>query len=351
MHGLKPLSLLFVANWGPETGLGHFVRCQAIAAAVSKFGVECSVLGPSTPPKIKGESPFLDHSAFSVLDGSDLVGELATFFRTQSFNFLVIDDYRFGEAEQVELKGQGIRWFQFDPGPPTRMSADIVADVRPTFDAAEISGRLKSPEIQVLGGPGFAPIRACFSELATRERDGVIRRVLVTFGGGDDRGAINFVVRALCTGSFERLVFVLVVGSGNPRLADIEQSLVAYSHCSVELYVDPGDIAEVFNSCDVAIMAGGSSTFEVAHCGIPMLLLSIAANQVNQSQAWANRGGAFYLGSIEDEPQELLLEKLNDPLLNPLNVQRMGRINQQVGAGGGALRIAEVIFREMQRGQ
>jgi spore coat polysaccharide biosynthesis predicted glycosyltransferase SpsG len=59
-------------------------------------------------------------------------------------------------------------------------------------------------------------------------------------------------------------------------------------------------------------MAGGGTTYEVNFCGLPMLLIAIADNQVAHSKAWQKAGAAKYLGRLEDlDPSMLLAETRN----------------------------------------
>lgn len=341
------MKVLFAANWGVDVGMGHFVRCYALAEALSRFGLECYIIGPGKPPRFSNEGPFAGWFSAEGDLGPELVEKVVTCLRRFSFNFLVVDDYRFGEDKQLELKRQGISWLQFDLGPPSVMRADIVVDVKLTFNPKSLEDRVDSKDTLMLGGPEFAPLRSSFSELGTKQRDGTVNRVLLTFGGGDDRGAFDFALSALANGASKNLVFVLVVGAGNPKRNHSEEQFALGGQGSLEVHVSPRNLAEVFDSCDLAIMAGGTTTYEVARCGIPMLLLSIAQNQVEPSEAWAERGGAVFIGPIEGNPHAYLTETFNALLDNPSQVRDMGRINRSISTGDGAWRVSRAIVNEI----
>ncbi|MDA3901185.1 MAG: hypothetical protein PF637_11790 [Spirochaetes bacterium] len=59
-------------------------------------------------------------------------------------------------------------------------------------------------------------------------------------------------------------------------------------------------MAEIMLSLDLAIMAAGTTIFEAAICGFPVLLVSLANNQISQGEAWAGLGACVYAGYLPE---------------------------------------------------
>ena len=57
---------------------------------------------------------------------------------------------------------------------------------------------------------------------------------------------------------------------------------------------------------DLAITAGGTTTYELDVCGVPMIIISTAVNQIEQSKAWSSYGRAKYLGNLRFIEKESL---------------------------------------------
>jgi spore coat polysaccharide biosynthesis predicted glycosyltransferase SpsG len=154
-------------------------------------------------------------------------------------------------------------------------------------------------------------LRREFAAPAAPPPSPIAGRILVTFGGGDDRGAVLKTLKALLPALPGDVRFVVVSGAHNPRNAEIAGWIEAHGARQAQLHVGPAEVAPLMSSCSLAVMAGGGTTYEANFCGLPMLLIAIADNQVSHSKAWQDAGAARYLGRLEDVgPQALLSEVL-----------------------------------------
>ena len=88
--------------------------------------------------------------------------------------------------------------------------------------------------------------------------------------------------------------FMVISGKHNPRNAANQEWIESCGEGRVEFIVDPQEIASLMIGADLAIMAGGSSTYEAALLGLPMIIISIAENQKNHAKAWDDLGSAFF---------------------------------------------------------
>ncbi|MDO9536873.1 MAG: hypothetical protein Q7J68_00960 [Thermoplasmata archaeon] len=95
----------------------------------------------------------------------------------------------------------------------------------------------------------------------------------------------------------------------------IEKWLSQNKRLKITVRVDEQEIARRMSEADLALIAGGMTTFEVASMGLPALILQIADNQALNSRAWDALGAAKFMGSLENlngddlrESVQLLLE-------------------------------------------
>ncbi|MDA3901187.1 MAG: hypothetical protein PF637_11800 [Spirochaetes bacterium] len=275
------------------------MRCRSLAIACKKLGLSCSILGPPDNYKVEGDDALFDY----WVEQSDWVSEtddaekLILFSIKVNAKALIIDDYKIKESYQKILKKSKIPWMQFDYTYQILLWADIVLNSNITADIQAYKKLKMNPKTRFLLGAKYALLRPEFTKAILKKRK-TVERILITFGGGDDRGAILFSVRAALDTTPKNIELVIVSGKDNPRNKEIQEWVQVNGKGRVILNINPNNVAEIFASCDLAIMAGGTSTFEVAYCGLPMLLITIAKNQIKQAKAWEDLNVGLYLGEL-----------------------------------------------------
>ncbi|MEM2618812.1 MAG: hypothetical protein QW356_04940, partial [Candidatus Hadarchaeales archaeon] len=56
------------------------------------------------------------------------------------------------------------------------------------------------------------------------------------------------------------------------------------------------EMKKLMLECDVAVSAGGQTTYELARVGIPSVLIAVAENQLLNCKGWEEAGFACYMG-------------------------------------------------------
>jgi spore coat polysaccharide biosynthesis predicted glycosyltransferase SpsG len=295
--------LFFRADAAPEVGLGHVRRCAVLAAACRQLGAEIHLL-------VRRREVAM--AALGDWDGA-LVHEVPwdcgpeedaqwTLERCaeKGLQSGVIDHYRLDGGYQQVLSDGGLRWLQFgNTGHTHPLLGKWVHDASPAVKREAYLGRLVNSETECFLGPRYALVEARFggvrAKLGAPQR-GAVETVLLTFGGGDDRGAFE---RAL--GWLEALGFagrrVLLTTGLNPQLEVLRRR--AAEDGRIELEVDNWQPAEVMAKCQLAITAGGTAVYELACLGVPTVMVSTAENQQATAESWQERGLAVSLGTLE----------------------------------------------------
>jgi len=301
--------IVFRCDAGPELGFGHLMRCRTLAEAFHERGERCVMVGPDSAYAKPGDDAVFDEW-FSVSDWASSHEDALKTIRIakkHQADWLVLDDYRVDEAYQLAIRAAGLRWLQFDGTASKPLWADIVLNANPATRLEDYQAVLRNPNTRVLLGPRYAILRAEFDQVIPREPGRPVKRILLTFGGGDDRGANQFVLSTLLPIISKDQELVVVSGSTNPSNPSLKRWVDAHGEGRVSLHIDPEQVASLFASCDLVVMAGGTSTYEAARCGLPMILIAIADNQVAQSKAWSDCGCAIYLGTAKDVTESNLI--------------------------------------------
>src|SRR5579883_2419821 len=182
-------NLLIRANGGEKIGMGHLVRCRALAEAWQDAGGEVQFASA-------GESAEAT-AAMAAETGAEWV---------------VLDGYRFDSSFVDTLKQSGLRvLFIDDCGGAKRYPADLILNSNLHASEALYTGR--APATGLLLGPRYALLRRRFRcTPPDPEQPPAARRVLVTMGGSDPENVTAKVIRALSLLEIADLQAVVVVG-------------------------------------------------------------------------------------------------------------------------------------------
>ncbi len=333
---------------GGTVGLGHLVRCRVLADLLLTRGRKPILVGPpSNLQTIADQNRFQDwierpdwHSA-----QSEARYHLRLAAKSSSQE-IILDDYRSDGLHQKLLREGGLRCLQqYDASKPQSFAAQLVVNSSP-FERREIYEKgFLCDDVEMLLGPEFAILRPEFSQLKPRPFTPDVTQILITFGGGDDRGTILTVLRALAHKIPSDTVIKVMVGGSHPNPKLVQDAIDTHGWTMVELCIDPSRPFDLINESDLAILAGGTTTFEAAKCGIPMVLIPIAPNQYNQCVGWENRGAAICLSRSESVTDEEISNAVTSLIEHVETRKRMSQAGRESVDGLGAERMIDRLLK------
>ena len=338
--------ILFLANAGPAVGGGHVMRCLTLAEALRRMGVECAFI--ATPAVSSVLAAFAGDEVVQLkLVGAEigvLVERTAQAARAWQADAVVVDHYGVDRAMERMLGGQGLMVMDDLRRPH---ACDLVLDSNLDRSAADYPG------LDALIGPGFALVRPEFvnfrdAALLRRSANPAPRRLLVSMGLTDVGGITGRVLAALAQDLGDLHVDV-VVGARAPGRAAL-QALEARDH-RVTLHVDTRLMAALTARADLAIGAGGSSTWERCCLGLPTVTVVLAENQRENAAALAGQGASIVVeadASASVPQDEVFQGQLRESfvrLRDDANLRAdMTNAAAALCDGEGAERVAERLF-------
>jgi UDP-2,4-diacetamido-2,4,6-trideoxy-beta-L-altropyranose hydrolase len=261
--------ILFICAAGASVGGGHVMRSLTLADALAERGAACAF--KTTPEVAKVLDAFAPGMART--DGDE------------GFDALVFDSYALG-ADDHRAIAKGRPALVIDDLADRPLAAELVLDSGPARRAQDYAG-LVAPETRLLLGPAYAPVRPAFAALrqdALARRAGTppVRRILVSLGL-TDVGGITGRVAALLRPIVGDIALDLVVGGGAPSLPTLWAQVAEDPR--LELHVDTQHMPGLLLEADLAIGAGGSTTWERCVLALPTLTLILADNQAAAARA------------------------------------------------------------------
>jgi spore coat polysaccharide biosynthesis predicted glycosyltransferase SpsG len=255
---------------------------------------------------------------------------------------LITDSYRINETYQRTLEAAGISWLQFDAQIKKPIWAKWIFDSSPSVKMSDYDGMLCNSNSILMLGLKYALISQKFrNQRVIRVRD-VVKKVLVIFGGGDDRGGIIFVLNSLVA-EFPQLEFHVVSGSTNPANHSISDWVRSYGEGRIMLHVNPADVPFIYSQCDIAVLSGGGASYEAAFMGLPMLLVLIADNQT-PSFAWENLEAGICMGKINHVTPSRLRQTFKEMINDNQKLRSWSKAGYNLVDGLGAQRVVDTLF-------
>jgi UDP-2,4-diacetamido-2,4,6-trideoxy-beta-L-altropyranose hydrolase len=342
-----PLSsprILFVADAGPAVGGGHVMRSLTLARALADEGAACAFIAtPAVATVLDAFGADVARVEAAAATPADLVTAAAR--AAQDVDAVVIDHYGLSAPDHRAIAGDR-PVLVIDDLADRPLAADLVLDSGPARAAADYDGLLP-PHAELLLGPSHAPVRPAFAALrrealVRRANAPPVRRILVSLGltdvGGITGRVVDLILPHLTTGGAGKAVLDVVLGAGASSLPGLRA--LAARDPRLALHVDSQDMPRLTLEADLAVGAGGSSSWERCVLALPTLLLVLAANQGEASQALAEADAVLALDVAEPGFEAAFATELCRLLADPALRDRLSAASAAVCDGRGAARVA-----------
>ena len=341
-------TVIFRCNVSASVGIGHLMRCREMARHLRGIGWQSVILGPPHAMRQPSDDALFVQWQEVAARGSDRedVHLVLSLCEAHGTKYVVMDDYRASPEYQQLLRDAGLRWLQqFDASRPRMFQPDLLVNASPYERREQYLPWLVDPDhTRTLFGPAYAVLRPAFTSVQAREDGRPVHRILVAFGGGDDRGAIDQALRVLAGRLGPDVKLVIILGEGNPRRGGLIEAVRHLPPAEVEVHVNPPDIVELIRGCDLALIGGGTMSYEAAICGLPTVFIALTGNQDRPCRGWRDLTGAPFLGLVGAVEDEVLYTTIAGLIENADCRRSMAEKGRAMVDGGGARRLVDALL-------
>lgn len=326
------MKVLFRCNAGKSSGLGHLTRCIALAESFKTHESDCYFL-------IKCDDNFFINKfleeefinkKYMLLDSNidfDTDAKLICENYKKGFSFLILDHYDHDLIYQNTLKINGLKWAQFDYKASNPIYADVIIN-------ANIEAKIKSYQkicssnTILCVGADFAIVRKIFrSKISFPKKN----KILISMGGGELPIEVIKMIKNLV--KIKPYEFQILTQDNR-----LKESLINLSNVSTNF--DKKSTVDIYSECEIAIVAGGVTTYELAILNIPKIIIPTTLNQLPNSKAWHSNNFAISFENIK-KFEETIEDLGIDNLINKLKLRYTKR-SMSIN-GKGADRITSLI--------
>ncbi|GAB6158043.1 UDP-2,4-diacetamido-2,4,6-trideoxy-beta-L-altropyranose hydrolase [Desulfotomaculum varum] len=358
------MNFVFRVDSSREIGSGHVMRCLTLANALKERGHgtfficrdfngnignlicdkghELVYLPYRQGNKVCNDRVF--HASWLGAnwqqDAEDTVAVLRQRFGRPA-DWLVVDHYAIDERWEKELLPYARKIMVIDDLADRPHICDVLLDQNLYEDMERRYDNLVPPGAVKLLGPRYALLRPEFYDARQnlRHRDGTVRRILVFFGGSDVTNETLKALKAVKMLNRPDIAVDVVIGSANPHKEEIIAFCQDMSQATLHCQVD--NMAQLMVQADLAIGAGGTTTWERCCVGLPALIISIAKNQMGISRAVHMVGSAIYLGEKNNVFIDKIISVLNFVLSSSSVVQYLAENALSLVDGQGLNRVID----------
>ena len=322
--------ILFRCDGDERVGMGHVVRCLALAEELrDTHGCRVSFAVASGPPGVRK----IRQAGFRVAEKPADMIEAQWMDRVlaEERPHAVVMDFRTDLPREAvrAWKRSGARIITLDDPTDRRLEADLafyppVPQVR-EMDWTGFSGKL-------FAGWEWVILRRQFLRTFPPP-DNPVPVVLITMGGSDPKGLTLLAVEAL-ERIPEPLHGIVLLGPGFSHHKELGR-LLARASRPYEVLEDVSDVASVMARADLAVASFGATAYELAAVGVPSVLLCLTADHASSAEALEKAGMCENLGLFGTVSGQKLAASVRGLLARPERLAQMRGRTATLRIGSG----------------
>ena len=295
------MRVLFRVDASPSMGIGHLMRCLALAQALEAAGQQIIFA------MLASSLPFLAQQKRKVGQAIELPGEqqdamsLIELCKQEHIDCLVLDGYQFDQDYRQVLGEADCPLVCFDDN---NQSGPLYADVvlNGADHATHLGYEVTAPFAKYCLGQPYRILRQEFisPDTQARRRDWQTRQYLsIVMGGSDPRNVTRQILtllpshlRDLDRGNSHAhvgLIINVLTGAAYPWKREL-QALISSSELTINWLDNCQNVAEVFLNSQLVVSAAGGTQFELQACATPAILAVVADNQQNATRMAQQQG-------------------------------------------------------------
>lgn len=357
------MRIAFRTDASLQIGTGHVMRCLTLADALRERGARCQFVCRNHEghlmdhirsrgykvhvlPESSGDALFESDTAHARWLGDDCLTDAQQtkqFLSDAEIDWLIVDHYAVDHCWESAMRPWCKGILAIDDLADRRHDCDLLLDQN-YGSSVDRYASLVPANCEQFHGPEFALVKQVYAERRAEQnvRSGEVERVLIYFGGGSDpMNLTGMAVRAFQAPELTTIKLDIVVGSNYAHREELEA--LAATRGRAVIHVPLPDLSLLMARADLAIGAGGVTTWERCCLGLPSIVISIAENQRRACEALARDDLIQYVGNLRDLSWEVIHKQVLELLSKPERLSELSEKGMKLVDGNGIYRILNKI--------
>ncbi|QMW00697.1 UDP-2,4-diacetamido-2,4,6-trideoxy-beta-L-altropyranose hydrolase [Spirosoma foliorum] len=268
--------ILFRADGNAQIGLGHVMRCLALADMLTgEFSMRFSIVEPTSEV-----SALIENAGLSV-NPLPLSTQQADFLdQIQSDDIVVLDGYAFDESFQKAVQSRAKKLVFIDDLVAGHQVADVVINHAGGVATTDYDA---SSDTQFCLGPHYALLRPEFLQPEGFGEAPTAGPIFVSLGGADPQNTSLTVLEAIQQVDVTLPVHI-VLGPFHPNRQAIEDARNKLPNLTILQNLSAPQMVSELQQCSLAITACSTISYEVCAINRPLIAIVTADNQARLAQ-------------------------------------------------------------------
>lgn len=345
------MRVLIRADASVLIGTGHIMRCLTLAEALRERGAECQFIcrdheghllekilqrgfyayclplaNNFVEPHNSDVNQELSHLAWLGSDWATDAAKTKGCANGDIVDWVIVDHYALDIRWEKAIRPICHRLMVIDDLADRLHDCDILLDQNFYRNQDQRYQGLLPKHCKTLLGPTFVLLNREFEKArkGLRIRDGVVKNIVVFFGGSDPKNQTQTVLAALKKLNMPDISVDVIVGPINSNRRAIK--LFCDQLPSVRYHYNVSNMAELIVRADLGIGAGGYSMWERCYLGLPTITVVIAENQVRVTEDVAELGAIDYLGSTHSLGVDDYASAISSMISNPRRLKNISDV-------------------------
>lgn len=329
---------------GKSIGMGHFVRCTALAKALTGIKHYKIYFICRNRLNIRSQFPVLylgkeyktlpdSYNFPSILDE---VPEMERIISENGIDCLIVDHYGAKDDYFYALRKKVKFLVCIDDSLQRSIPVDVIVNGNVYGSDAYYA---KIP-LKLLGGQ-YMLLRPEFYGSREKEIKPEVKKIYVTSGGADPLGFCSIVSDALLA-HFPQLEVHVIVGSDFKweymKELNKKRIILHQNACMKQCMID----------ADFFITSAGSTLYELAVCGVPSISYVLGADQELVADYLHRLGTTWVCGSFQQYNEKEFIDLCGAFFLNINKRESMSRLGQRNIGASGAKNVAEKLQEQFK---
>lgn len=325
-----------------EIGMGHFVRCLAVANQLKSLGEKVMFISSDDYIKEKVEKDGFNFVSLinKYYEKDSEIDILICLLKKNNINTLLLDSYEVTEL-YMKCLHEIVRIIYIDDINLFKYLADVIINYTYNTEFSIYEEKKYEKNTKFCLGSRYIPLREefAYNKIEIKKEVGAI---FITTGGTDNYNIIMELIKQLSADEFQGITKYIVVGKFYKKYDELK----ILENDFLKVYQNISDIYNIMKKCDIAISAGGTTVAELCAMGIPTIAFSMADNQLEGTKAYDKDGIIIYTGDVRNDKEKVVLKIIENVRILREEYKlrkKMSLKSNDIIDGYGAKRIAKLI--------
>lgn len=324
--------IAFRFDGSKELGLGHVMRCLALADALDGCDLLFWAREDEDIQKIL-EGRKVTYIKYHETIENELAF-IANELKRNNIDALIVDLLQYPSNYLKELSETGVKLITLHELEVRDDFSDLVINYNSFRNFTQY---YKKDEKRQCFGLRYAILREGIRKFKAARISKIVRNILITMGGSDPMGITLKAANALKSlpGNIQVVIHVGPAFKHRTRLNEIRNQIAG----RYVIEENVSELAELMIKADIAVAAAGNTMYELCYLGVPAMVIAQNGHQYEFATELDLNGAVISLGLASDVTEDFILRIVEELCSNYERRRYMTKVGREMIDGRGLDRI------------